>query len=350
MRDITSWSPRCSPPAKLVKPVRLDRTGLTGPTRGQARSKQWRGLGHGYYVARHADGSIPEQRILEAAARLPDGGVVTGWAACRWRGAGYFDGLGPDGRTQLPVSLVVGPRHNPRPRPGITSMRDQIAPDDITVVRGLPCTTAERALFDEMRTARDVREAVVAMEMMAAAELTSIGRMSTYCATQAGRNGLPLVIAALDLAVEDSRSPTETRMRLVWVLDAGLPRPLANRPVFDLHENLVGIADLLDPVAGVVGEYDGAAHRAARRHRRDVRREDLFRRVGLEYFKIVGADLLDLDLAVDRMITTRRRAPFLSAGRRRWTLVPPEGWYDSPLDALPLDERLAYREWLHPEP
>ena len=48
-------------------------------------------------------------------------------------------------------------------------------------------------------------------------------------------------------------------MRLVWRLDAGCPWPLCNAPVFDLAGELLGVPDLIDPVHGVYGEYDGAA-------------------------------------------------------------------------------------------
>jgi hypothetical protein len=47
---------------------------------------------------------LPEQRILEQSMRLPDGGAVTGWAACRLLGASFFDGLEQDGGTRSPVS------------------------------------------------------------------------------------------------------------------------------------------------------------------------------------------------------------------------------------------------------
>ena len=80
-------------------------------------------------------------------------------------------------------------------------------------------------------------------------------------------------------------------MRLRWVLDAGLPPPLCNRPLFDLDGNLIGIPDLFDPVAGLVGEYDGADHKDGERHRADVAREERFRDHGLEYFQIVRGDL-----------------------------------------------------------
>ena len=115
--------------------------------------------------------------------------------------------------------------------------------------------------------------------------------MRAYLATRAGCRGVRRVSAALDLAGELSRSPNETRMRLVWVLDAGLPAPRVNQPVFDRGGRLLGIVDLLDVEAGLVGEYDGADHRGAARHAGDVGREDELRRAGLEVFRVTGPDL-----------------------------------------------------------
>ena len=144
------------------------------------------------------------------------------------------------------------------------------------------------------------RTAVVVIEMAVAAGLTKVASYARYVAP--GRNawtGVPFVRKALLLAIDDSRSPQETRMRLCWVLDAGLPPPLCNRELFDLDGNLIGIPDLFDPVAGLVGEYDGADHKDGQRHRRDVAREERFRDHGLEYFEVVGGDLRDRGLVVD---------------------------------------------------
>lgn len=73
-------------------------------------------------------------------------------------------------------------------------------------------------------------------------------------------------------------------MRLIWVLDAILPPPSVNSPIYDLTGRLLGIADLLDLQAGVVGEFDGAEHRGARRHtevdQRDLIAERSVRRLG----------------------------------------------------------------------
>jgi hypothetical protein len=108
---------------------------------------------------------------------------------------------------------------------------------------------AQCRAFDTARFDSDVREAVVAIDMMAAAELVSLRQISDYLPTQARAGGVRQVRQALALADEDSRSPNESRVRLIWVLDAGAAPPRVNQPVFDLRGRLLGIADLLDPVA-----------------------------------------------------------------------------------------------------
>ena len=345
------WDPVCAPPRGLVHPVPVDPRGLAGPTRGRARGPGWRQSSHGLYVPSYVDPTVPEQRILEQAARLPRDGAVTGWAACRLHGASFFDGLATDGATRLPVPLVLGARGQLAPGPGCTVSRERLLGTEVVTRLGVRCTAARRALFDEMRRVGDVREAVVAMDMMAAAELVSVAQMRAYVAQRPAWAGVGQVRRALPLASEHSRSPNETRLRLLWVLDAGLPTPLVNQEVYDRDGRLLGIADLLDPVAGVVGEYDGAEHRSALRHSRDVARQDAFRRVGLEYFTVVGPDLRSPGRVLDRILATRARARWLPEDRRAWTTRPP-AWRTptSPLDAMNLDERLAYRAWLAEDP
>jgi very-short-patch-repair endonuclease len=195
---------------------------------------------------------------------------------------------------------------------------------------------------------RDPREAVVAMDMAAAAGLVSVRRMAAYLDREVGTSGVRRARRALRLASELSRSPNETRMRLVWVLDAGLPRPLVNPPVFSRQGRFLGYVDLLDPEAGVVGEYDGADHRGAARHSKDVGREDRLRGAGLEVFRVTGPDLPRTDLLVERMRATRARAHRDGEDHRQWTTVPPPWWDEPPsLDEL-LDRRDVLRELHRP--
>lgn len=324
------WEPWQERPCGLVVPVRIDPTGEAGPTRGQAKRGGWQQCAHGWYVPAEVDGDVVEQRILEQAVRLPESGAVTGWASLRWRGATFFDGTAEGGRRVLPVPLRPGGVGNLRRDPRAEVSREQLAPYERELVAEVSCTTVTRAVFDEMRREGRLRPAVIVVDMACAAGLTTVSEMTAYTAGRAAWTGVPLVRKALVLATDHSRSPQETRLRLIWVIDAGLPPVLVNRALFDRSGRLLGYPDLLDPVAGVVGEYDGADHRDRARHRSDVAREDLFRSHGLEVFTVVADDMRDLSLVVDRMQRARARAKFLPPALRAWTLEPPP-WWTGPL-------------------
>lgn len=287
------------------------------------------------------DDDLPEQRVLEMSVLLPPQGAVTGWGALRLHGANFHDGLAADGRTRLPVDLVVGPHRHRRPCPGVRWLQDRLDEDEVVVRQSIRVAQADRACFDAVRRAHDLGEAVLALEMAMAADLTSLRRMTAYADSHARWPGVPLVRSALGLASEDCRSPGEGRMLLTWQLDAGLPRPLVNREVFTLHGKLLGVADLLDVQAGVVGEYDGDDHSGARRRSSDARREGGLRDHGLEVFRVTGFDMRDPASVARRMHATRGRA--LAHPRQRlWTIEPPDGWETG----LSLDERLDYRDFL----
>jgi hypothetical protein len=242
----------------------------------------------------------------------------------------------------MPVPLATGGR-NIRGDDSVQLLRDTLPTDEVVVRYAMPCTCVLRGLLDAMRTATDVREATVAMDMMAAAALASISRMRRFLVEHAGMKGTPQVVAALDLASEDSRSPNETRLRLIWVLDARLPTPRVNRPVFDLRGRLLGYPDLLDEEAGLVAEFDGADHRGAGRHTGDVGREDGFRRHGLEVCRVTGLDLADRGRVVARLLGARSRARWEPPQRRRWTTEPPPWWDPSPTVEDLINEREARR-------
>jgi hypothetical protein len=334
------WDPRCEPPDGLVTPVGVGHPG--GPTKGSAPRGRWRRTSLGLYVPSSVSDDVVEQRIVEQAARLPDRGAVTGWAALRLMGGAYFDGSAGGGRTRLPVPLAVGRAGTLKSGRGALVSREPLEESETHLVQRVRCTRPTRALFDEMRRTGDPRAATVDLDMAAAARLVAIWEMADYAAARTTWRRASVVAAALPWADERSRSPAESRMRLVWVLDAGLPPPLCNRPVFDLRGRHLGTPDLLDVETGVVGEYDGAVHLRTVRRARDIARECRFRGTGLEYFTIVGTDLHDGDLVVERMLTTRNRA--LSLDRPRgWTIEPPEG---SEPD-LSYGEELRLREWWH---
>ncbi|MCW2762055.1 MAG: hypothetical protein JWR85_2256 [Marmoricola sp.] len=260
---------------------------------------------------------------------------LPGWAAGRLLGANFFDGLERDGVTRLPVPLNFGAHGNGRGDEQVRICFHGLETADQAPRYGIPAVTPARATYDAIRLVDDWRESVVAIDMMAAAELVSLRMVREYADRQRGRDHR--VAWALDLATEHSRSPNETRLRLLWLLDAKLPRPLVNCPVYDRTGRCLGIADLLEAEAGLVVEFDGTEHRRAGRQTADVQKEDRLRRVGLEVTRVTGMELSDRSAVVRRLHAARCRARLLSPAERLW--VP-----RSPADDL--HQRILEREHL----
>jgi hypothetical protein len=311
---MSDFHPCCPPPTGLVRPVPLDPDGVSGPTRGAAAGPHWRASSHGLVVPASAPRSV-EQRVLEAAVRLPAGAMVTGWAALRLAGAAWFDGLGADGRTPQPVPVLLP--HTARIRSaGVAVTRTRHVLPDAVVRFGIPYAPAELALLHEVRRATSARRAGVAVDMALAARVVDLGRLR-----EAARTGPRLPAAAsyaLGRACAECRSPKESEMLQVWEADLGYPRPLMNREVLDLSGRVIAVVDLLEEQSGTYGEYNGGAHRSRERQRRDEERADALRNVGLEGFVLVAGD--PQRVWRERMQSARARALWLPADQRRWRL------------------------------
>jgi hypothetical protein len=266
-----------------------------------------------------------EQRIVEAAAVLPSYGGVTGWAALRWLGATWFDGTSRGGQIDRPVVLATASR-SIRPQPGIATSEERLDPSELDVRRGLKVTTALKSLSFETRYASHEGEAVQVADMTAYSDLVSRAELQGFVSVNAGWTGMDLCrLAAFDMD-ENAWSPTEVTMRRLWEHEARLPRPLCNRPVFNLHGHHLGTPDLLDPVAGVLGEYSGFHHFERGQRARDVRREAAFRDVGLECVEMLAGDLRDPMDFLARLRQAYTRAARHPVSDRRWTIQPPPWW------------------------
>ncbi len=99
---------------------------------------------------------------------------------------------------------------------------------------------------------------------------------------------------------------------------AGLPSLLVNVPLYDAAGGFLGIPDLLEPVTGLVIEYDGEQHRDLDQHTADNLREEGFEGAGLAVVRVTSLDLLDADATSNRIADTYRRR--LSHDR------PADGW------------------------
>ena len=309
------WRPRCDPPTGLWRPVGVDATGLSGPTRRSAQRSKWRRTSWGQFVPGDVEESV-EQRILEAWSGVP-AGQVTGWAALRLYGGGFFEGLEHNGLTQRDVPILVGHDHRPAARSGVALIRCVNLPSPHWE-HGIAVTSPARSVFEAMRFAHSERHAVTEVDMAVAAGITTIAAVEEECCHIHKVRGIVRVRRALALADANSRSPMETWLRLTWLLDANLPPPVMNRRVLDRTGRLVGVPDLLDLEAGVAGEYDGAFHRERERHRHDVNRWEGFRSVGIETFAVVAGDRTPTVVA--RMHAARKRALWLPSQDREWVV------------------------------
>lgn len=318
------WDPIAPPVPKLWTPVRIDPTGVTGPTKGQAEGPHWRRTSPGRFVRTTVSDTLVEQRIIEAYAGSGPTAVVTGWAGLRLLGAGFSDGLAADGTTRLDVPVAVNGGHA-RGRPGVVTIRYRVPDDEVTLVHGIRCAVPERSLLDQVRLVAqlggDDWDQIAEVDMACASQLTSIRRMARYRWTRYWYRDIRTLDQILPRCVEDARSPREVGFRKVWTQDAGWPTPLCNRTVTDFDGAVIGMPDLFDAVRAVAGEYAGGGHRRKHQHDSDLSRAAAFRRVGIEIVEVTN-NVARPDRVVAWMREAEERALLLP---RRWQLPPSSG-------------------------
>lgn len=302
--------------------------GVPGRDPGYVRLRQ------GVWIARGVPPDQPDVRIAAVAAQLPEHAVIGGWSAARLHerdtatdGVDVFDG-GPllDERpvSRRPARVVVVAARESRlvTRADVRILRSPASDDERTAVGGIGVTTPLRTALDLARLL-PVPRAVVALDRLRALQLVTANDIRTAFGARRFR-GRAAGLAALSLSRDGVESPRETLLRLVW-RSAGLPEPVVNAQVWNADGEFVARVDLLDPLAGVVGEYDGAVHASAERRSRDARRQEALEALGLVVVR-VGADDLDEHghgvQVQHRLRDAYRRAALRAVRERRWVVTP----------------------------
>jgi very-short-patch-repair endonuclease len=107
-----------------------------------------------------------------------------------------------------------------------------------------------------------------------------------------GARGLKSLRIALPLVDRGAASPKETWLRLVFI-DAGLPKPMTQRQVFDGHK-LVRVLDMCWEEFMVGAEYDGDQHRTSRKqYAKDVQVKRKLARLGWNVTYVIKEDHRD---------------------------------------------------------
>lgn len=310
----------------------IGRGALGGPRYPRVR----RGL---YAVPEALDGH-PDHRILLAAAGLPQGVVLGGWAAARLhvlaarrRTAGApgrlapvaFTGRAADGGP-APVLLCAQPSVRLRRRDGVTVFRSALTDGERRVVGGVPVTSAVRTAFDLARTA-PTEPAVVGLDALRAEGVLDGARwaeLTALCSARRRWCGAAAATSAVGLSSAGVTSPALTRLRLLWVA-SGLPVPRTAAVVHLLGSGHAVPVDLLDARGGVAAGYDhGAAWSPADRSARAAE-EELLAAAGLVVVRATAADLAGPAARaawLARLAAAYRLAAGVRAARRRWLVLP----------------------------
>jgi hypothetical protein len=158
--------------------------------------------------------------------------IVTGVAASAMHGAEWVD-------AHIPIELIYECTHPPA---GIVARNERIADDEITVVDGVPVATVARTALDLGRyQPRD--RAIARMDALMRAAPFSTEEVLLLAKRYRGARGVKRLKDALPLIDGGAASPRETWLRLIYI-DAGLPKPSTQIPIFDTDGTLLRTVDM----------------------------------------------------------------------------------------------------------
>lgn len=312
--------------AAAYRPLSCAELATRGISRGRYRGPRFRQVQYGYYAPATEDVTrlTTAQRILDATPSLVPGAAFGGWAAAYVHGVDWLDGRTVR-QQDIPIDLISD-RLRRRSTEAMTYRQAPLAGADVVNVSGLPVTTPLRTAYDGARWSLSPEDAVVFLDAMLAFHQVDREALVSYVGNRAGR-GIEQARRAVALCRPGVASPWESRLRYCYRIEAGLPEPLINVPVFDDDGSFLGIPDLFDPESALAVEFDGEQHREREQHRKDNLREE-----GLERANVTVVRVDSLDLMRDRRGLVRRMHDGRQRGLRRdrrfdrWTLTEP-GWW-----------------------
>ena len=302
-------------------PVRTGHALAEGFTRRDLAGPLWQSVHHGVHADAALDRGDADVRIAAVARLLPEGAAIGGWAGLRLLGAEGLDGrTGAGGRRLLPVTVCTGRSGVIRPREGIELDRTPLPEGDVVLADGVPVTRAVRSC-EHLATHLRIATSTAYIDVAVRSGVAPLALVRRRLTGMARRHGAPRARVVGSLVYGRSASIPESVLKVVWVLEAGLPHPLVNRLVTDAEGQVLGEPDLLDPESALVGEYDGATHRELAGHAWDNHREETFEDHGLVVVRATSLDLWPRRaLLVDRLRAAYRRGLARDRSRDRWGL------------------------------
>jgi hypothetical protein len=206
-------------------------------------------------------------------------GVVAGFAAAALHGSKWV------GDTTT-VELFHENRHR---LPGLRTRGDRIGEDEIVIVDGVPVSSPTRTALD-LGCWYPTTSGVAAIDALARATDIKAADVELLAQRYPGRRGIARARLAISLFDRGAQSPKETWLRLVLV-QAGLPRPQTQIPVFDEFGSAIAYLDMGWEDVKVAVEYDGDHHRSDRsQYNWDIRRSERLQHQGWILIRVVAGD------------------------------------------------------------
>jgi len=292
------------------RPCCPDRRDMLQPIPDRRRGRRWLPLGHGIQAPAGLEGRDAAIAELQAWLPLvPASGAFTGLTAAR-----VHELWLPPVPASLPLFVAMGSvRGEVKPdRTRLLVSRHPCSPPS-SIIEGLPVAPVPDALLACARWL-GILDLVVLIDSALHLRLCTIDDVKRAAAPR--RKGAPALRAALAAADGRSESPWETLLRLLHLVLGVDVTPQVR--ILDRTGGFVARADLLLDGTRTVHEYDGADHRTADQHRRDLDRDR--RLVGADHVRrgYTSEVVLHRPVAVlrDCELALGRRLP--SAGLQTW--------------------------------
>ncbi len=250
------------------------------------------------FVTVYPDVYVPAGAELTAVARAKAAwlwtrreGIVAGQSAAALHGARWVAAAGP--------AEVLW--HNRRAPRALRVWSDQIADDEVEVIRGVRVTTAARTALDiasrylqgvpfDPAAPLDALEAVAPIDSLARATGLTMTDVQSLADRHRGRRGIRCAREVLNLVDAGSESPQETRVRLL-VIGHGFPRPQTQIPVYDGVGMLVAVLDMGWEDVKIAIDYEGEHHRRTQREfNKGIRRHDAVTELGWTDIRMTVGD------------------------------------------------------------
>jgi hypothetical protein len=218
----------------------------------------------------YADARIERDHELSCRAvalRLPPAAAISGPSAAYLHGVSYAAAPHDD------VHVTMPPPGRLSPRQGVVVHAVALGRPEMTMISGLPVTTAPRTAWD-VGAWLDPVTAVPIIDGMLGRGLVNATRLADLAGHRRRERAGRRAAEALLLADGAAKTPAESRLRVRLVL-AGLPRPVIRHPVV-LPTGMTDRPDLAWPEFRVAVEYDASPHLDPDQARRDRHRLNQF--------------------------------------------------------------------------